>query len=432
MTGPAGHSSGAGVTVQEEMQHQPDQATGTRATATKKPRGKPKKTKPEGGKLQQSERDKQDGPAPRKQRQDMLCQGYDEKDCIFGQDIGKKAWQHKGRTGETRCIFCSETLMKKAVTTARGRGGIVRILKKFYEVRTDDPEKTYDEAIKRVSMWAPEWKETLERSAKQAHRKRAAPKHIREKKAVEALEETWKRVKEMRQSTVAPANEQTRKKYRAAVLDDQKRVHNKFSVNVPRRPRATREQLLEAPDNDCSLPPATHSDLAKSFQRWCQRGAWTMHESCGALQCRKLRELDLRREPAPTITKSHCKYCGKKRQHIIPKPEDVPEPLLGLSQEALLALSPLDVDIGPEERATDQYNRPTGYRKHTRMTRFSWAARSVKEKLRDLPDQEMRRKAKKAFKYLKSHHELSINFFIIIILGNKRTREMTYIVHGVQ
>ena len=107
----------------------------------------------------------------------------------------------------------------------------------------------------------------------------------------------------LRKSTLASPTRKERKKYRAHVLDDQKRVKNKFRIGTGRRKRATAEEMCEVVDNDCGLPPAKQSPLAVGFQRWAQN-CWAMHEECQCLQPRKLHELDLQREPPLTISKS--------------------------------------------------------------------------------------------------------------------------------
>ena len=216
----------------------------------------------------------------------------------------------------------------------------------------------------------------------------------------------------LRQSTLAPPTKKKRKKYRAHVLDDQRRVKNKFRIGTEeRRKRSTAEETDEVLDNGCGLPPANQSVLASGFQRWVQN-CWAMHKECQCLQPRKLREMDLQREPSPTIPKSQCKLCNKKRKYMVPKPEDVPEALRELSAEALLALSPFDIDVGAEHRACDDFKRPTGYRMHTKMIRLSWSEKSVKGKVHELSDKAMRSKAKTAFQYLKNANDPSWEAFL--------------------
>ena len=72
----------------------------------------------------------------------------------------------------------------------------------------------------------------------------------------------------------------------------------------------------------------------------------------------------------------------------------MPEPLQGLSEQAAAALRLLDFDLGPECRANN------GYRKHVRMIRFSWAAKTPKQKIAELPERGERRQAKAALQHL--------------------------------
>ena len=300
--------------------------------------------------------------------------------------------------------------MRGALAHSGRKASMAKLLKKFYGWRGQQPE-LYEEALRRVEEWAPEHKPHLEQIARAPIRKKPAPKEIRAERAAKELEAKKAALMGLRQSTLAPPLEKERKKYRACVLDDQKRVKNKFRIGAGRRKRATAEEMREVVDNDCGLPPAKQSPLACGFQRWVQN-CWAMHEECQCLQARKLRELDLQREPLPTIPRSQCNFCNKKRKYMVPKPEDVPEALQELSAEALLALSPFDIDIGAEHRACDDYKRPTGYRMHTKMFRLSWSEKAVKDRIHELSDRAMRSKAKAAFKYLRNAHDPSWEAFL--------------------
>lgn len=83
-----------------------------------------------------------------------------------------------------------------------------------------------------------------------------------------------------------------------------------------------------------------------------------------------MREIDLRRDPKPEIAASACKNCNSKQRCYVPQPSDVPMPLRGLSQEAVEALRPLDIDVGPVTRSTTHYGKPNGYRQKVQMIRF--------------------------------------------------------------
>ena len=79
-----------------------------------------------------------------------------------------------------------------------------------------------------------------------------------------------------------------------------------------------------------------------------------MCSACHLLQPRALTEKDLNLDiaPVPEIPKSACRRCRAKHQRLVPQPEDVPMPLRDLSTDILHALRPLDIDVGPEVRAS--------------------------------------------------------------------------------
>ena len=79
------------------------------------------------------------------------------------------------------------------------------------------------------------------------------------------------------------------------------------------------------------------------------------------------------------MTHKACKSCSKEK--VVPQPCDVPEPLRAISDKREVeALRPVDMHLGPEERAK------FGYRVHTSMCRFSWSeARGSLTRLPELP-----------------------------------------------
>ncbi|HIL57195.1 MAG TPA: hypothetical protein EYG39_04720, partial [Rhodothermales bacterium] len=85
----------------------------------------------------------------------------------------------------------------------------------------------------------------------------------------------------------------------------------------------------------------------------------------------------------------------------------------GLSEEAIAALRPLDIDVGPETRAKNDWGLENGYRKHVHMIRFLWSQKSVREKLKALRDKDMRRKARAAYQHLKHTEESAYWSFVL-------------------
>ena len=101
-----------------------------------------------------------------------------------------------------------------------------------------------------------------------------------------------------------------------------------------------------------------------------------------------------------------CPRCRSTR--ALPGLKDVPPaPLRGLSEAAARALSPLEVDVGFEQRA----KHGMGYRVHTHMLRLRWEEQPVKKAIRKLDDAEMRGKAKAARKYLRSAEDCAYQEF---------------------
>ena len=112
--------------------------------------------------------------------------------------------------------------------------------------------------------------------------------------------------------------------------------------------------------------------------------------------------MDLRSVRQPTIKK--CLLC--QRGVYVPQPEDVPEALRNLPDEVIRALRPVEVDSGRHERAEH------GYRVHTTMIRFAWAAESVGAKIQALETHDLRSTARKAFRYLVRSDDSAYGDFI--------------------
>ena len=211
--------------------------------------------------------------------------------------------------------------------------------------------------------------------------------------------------------TQEPENEAAaRRKYRKLLLDDRKKVQNSFFPGTaPRQDRGRGDAVPE--EVGPPLPPADYSDLSRGLESWCLRGSWAMCKDCGSLQPRPLHEIDLAGDPKVDLPPKQCRRCSGNRDHYVPQPEDVPEALRGLSPAALAALSPLEVDVGPETRSTDAVGRWNGYRKKMKLITFLWAADSVKQRVKSLQDRAMRRKAKEAHRYLLASAESSYRRF---------------------
>ena len=123
---------------------------------------------------------------------------------------------------------------------------------------------------------------------------------------------------------------------------------------------------------------------------------------------RDLTQKSLTRDQKATAPRSQCPRCRGARDLPAPKLADVPEPLRGLSEEAAQKLSPLEVDVGFEQRA----KHGTGYRVHAHMLRLRWKDTKARAAIRELPDKEMRRKTKMAYEYLHQAEDSAYGEFL--------------------
>ena len=217
-----------------------------------------------------------------------------------------------------------------------------------------------------------------------------APAEAEDREA--AAMKLWSPVLDMRGVHWAPPDRNGECRWRAALLDSRRRVLNKFGIQAPR--------MLPGQDvtnADTGAPPATRSRLAADFQFWVKFNSWGVCETCGVLQMRPLTPEGMQRPLDPQISWKDCGNCNAKRSYTVVTPADAPEEMQGLDEAAALALALVEVDVGgPEQRHTD------GYRKHTAMMRFLWHPRSADERVDALADASMRKKAKRALRYLKT------------------------------
>ena len=99
--------------------------------------------------------------------------------------------------------------------------------------------------------------------------------------------------------------------------------------------------------------------------------------------------MDIERDPPAEISGTTCCFCSKNRStvngsvkegrsHLVPQPDQVPEPLRDLTPEIIEALRPFDIDVGEPKRA------PSGWVQHRTMIRFAWTAESVADKINAL------------------------------------------------
>ena len=153
------------------------------------------------------------------------------------------------------CAFCDKAVLKRACSTARGKGSISRCLKKFHAFRTERPD-IYEEAMKRIQLWVPELKNYFVKRSQDPVRPKPKTSRAKKQEAIKTKNAaSWEAAKARRQRMTAPPTDQEKLAYRAAVLDDQRRVKRKyFGKDVDRRKRARRDEMLEVTDNGTGLP----------------------------------------------------------------------------------------------------------------------------------------------------------------------------------
>ena len=211
--------------------------------------------------------------------------------------------------------------------------------------------------------------------------------------------EAWNAALRHRRAPLLP--ELNEKDYTALVKKDRKRPRKKFFVD---NGIAVPEHMDDIAVNDSGLPAPSAGSRAAAVERWCKLGSWGMCSTCHSLQPRPLLPIDCRRTAQPFITKRACRICSKNL--AVPQPHDVPPALQNLSRPEILALRPLDLDVGPARRAD------FGYRIHTGMTKFAWSEDDVETKIAALTKEKHRRRTQAAFDYLMSSQESSYSEYV--------------------
>ena len=304
-------------------------------------------------------------PQPRGRRPGENCKGQAAgKPCQYAADgSGGPAYGSHGGY----CCFCSPAAMEKAVATPRGRKILVRSLQMW---RRNAP-----------AMFEAAWSEsTLAGIGAEAQTQLRAA----------AEEPGYEETLACRASILAERTPQEEQGYKEALAQDRAYVQKKF---FPNRKRTVRhagyewtnpmsEELLEKVQdllpNDTGLPAACVSPTSKSIEQWCKKRSWSLCKHCASVQPNHLKESALQRLGSEPLVR--CKNCAKPeaKQAWAPQPEDVPEPLQGLTRQEVEALRPLDVDCGPTWKAE------FGYYFHSAMIRFSWAETDVEDKIKAL------------------------------------------------
>jgi hypothetical protein len=118
------------------------------------------------------------------------------------------------------------------------------------------------------------------------------------------------------------------------------------------------------------------------------------------LEKRPFKPVDISKPGSCKAAVPQCKFCKHGTGYRTTQESDIPEPLRGLTDEALKALRPIEIDVG-------RYCRGDyGYRVHTDMVRFRWSKTSVEEKIRALPRRH-RKIAEAAYNFLADDEVIS-------------------------
>lgn len=299
--------------------------------------------------------------------------------CRFNRHIaGARAapYQHKGRR-YTHCIFCSAESFSMATrrTTDNGNNHATTALRKL---RRLDPS-IFQAAVEQVVRLGGA------RMAKQLADK-AAPK------TATGWHSEW--AKALRHRTChqkIPGKALSDHEATEAAQD--RKLARKFPALYGPNPRREEEWM---------------SPRALALARWCRYKSWRLCSQCHRLLPQRFEATHARQSSQSGPLAPACATCKSdgKIGYWAPGPDDVPRPLRKLTEEAIEALRPFEIDIGPECRA------PSGYRAHMRMARFKFKGTSVREQILALQSTTDQAAAAKAFAYLRANMDSSYHHFL--------------------
>lgn len=317
------------------------------------------------------------------------CQGRDGERCVFAES-NEGGQAHVHRKKKKLCLFCDIEALALQCRTATGRSNVLQRLRRMaatsrqkavHEPVPEEHQAYFEKALTADGNNKP--------GAKRASRKRPAS----------AGESNWKTILEQRKTLGGPRPDHEVKNYRIHVLDDRARVRRRFGLPG----RAARGAEVT---NETGLPLPKRRKLGQQLHEWCRSGSWGMCRQCHSMVPLDLTEAALQRQKAPTVPPGQCSRCRAKTVCAAPVPEEVPEPLRNLGKQTMEALSPLEIDVGPEIRAAHN----SGYRQHATMIRFRWKTQTVKNNM--LADKEERDKARAAHRFLLAQKDCSYSKFV--------------------
>ena len=311
------------------------------------------------------------------------CQGRDGERCVFAEsNEGGQAQVHRKK--KKLCLFCDIEALALQCRTPTGRSNVLQRLRRM---AATSREKAVRERVPE------EHQAYFEKALTADGNNKPGAKRASRKRPASAGQTNWKAVLEQRQNLSGTRHNHEVKSYRKQVLDDRARVRRRFGLPG----RAARGAQV---NNETGLPLPKRRKLGQQLHEWCRSGSWGMCRQCHSMVPLDLTESALQRQKAPTVPPGQCSRCRAKTVCAAPVPEEVPEPLRNLSKQTVEALSPLEIDVGPEIRAAHN----SGYRQHATMIRFRWKTQTVKN---NIADKEERAKARAAHRFLLAKEDCS-------------------------
>lgn len=178
--------------------------------------------------------------------------------CVYSQKrVGQPAMADNGG----QCLFCSESRMADACSTAKGRANVAKALKSFrahYAKHTH----VYNSAILKV----PEaLRDKLHKEALKP--KRAPVRGLRAEEQSDAAAETWRGALSRRKRAFKELSSKQVTAYKKRRTADRARAEKKFFLDNELPPPAAKDLA----ENDAGLPPASLSERAAFVETWCKR-----------------------------------------------------------------------------------------------------------------------------------------------------------------
>ena len=165
---------------------------------------------------------------------------------------------------------------------------------------------------------------------------------------------------------------------------------------------ANKQEFFRTHDLRSDGAPSPARKVAQDLEFWAVHSSWSYCRSCKLLVSRKLLPSHARRPVVKYEPKCQCQASRYKT----PQYAEIPSALRGLTFTEMTTLRPLDLHNG-------DYNRQQhGYRKKNSMTRVTWSALSVQEKINNLRNPQSKRRCLEAYEYLMAAAASSYRAFV--------------------